>query len=556
MAPALLRPGVSRYCSRMPDRGNPDAPSRPRSSTRAFVAIVIGLLVLATGLRVTGLGAGLPYSSYIDEGHYLHPTAHMIAEDTYHGGDYQNPYEHPSLPYDAIALTAELYRLTGDTGIKEGAIATDASPYYDLMQPSALILIGRLVILAFSVATVLVTVLLGTRLLGRRAGLIAGTLVAFLPVLVAKSTVVTADAVVTFFTMAAILAASALTRPAASSRRLLVSAALAGALSGMAFTSKYPAGAVILVALTVIALRRELAIATRAWLAATALGAAVVAAVVTMPALVLNTSQVITDVKYEASVYGNYSDGHYWSWLIDPGQIGWLFTAASVVGVVLLVRRPATRRVSIGWLVFAVPFATYLVVQHFQPVRNLMPLLPFLAVAAACAIVEAVAALGRRIPLDRRARAATSIAATAVLVVAMFLGGVGPYLRSSSQVVDSRTHAVDWLAQQVGPDDTVLVVEQLAILPVDIDRIGGKVTVASITDGAPKGKLADAPPDLADYDFVVTGSFKSGTYAPGTPVWVPPGSTGPAASFGTFPTVPNPNTWRTADEIVTIYRNP
>ena len=51
------------------------------------------------------------------------------------------------------------------------------------------------------------------------------------------------------------------------------------------------------------------------------------------------------------------------------------------------------------------------------------------------------------------------------------------------------------------------------------------------------------------------GSFKPGTYAPGTPVWVPPGSPGPAASFGTSSTVPNPNTWRTSDQIVTIYRN-
>ena len=148
------------------------------------------------------------------------------------------------------------------------------------------------------------------------------------------------------------------------------------------------------------------------------------------------------------------------------------------------------------------------------------------------------------------ASAATSVVTKSVTATRNHLVG------GADQVVDSRTHAVDWLAQQVGPDDTVLVVEQLAILPVDIDRIGGKVTVASITDGAPKGKLADAPPDLADYDFVVTGSFKPGTYAPGTPIWVPPGSTGPAASFGTFPTVPNPNTWRTADEIVTIYRNP
>src|SRR4029079_18859679 len=193
--------------ARMPDRGTADSPSRPRSSTPTFVELVVLLLVLALVRRPRCVRAGLPCSSYIGEGHYLHPTAHMIANDTYHGGEYQNPYEHPSLPYDAIALSAELYRLTGDTQIKSGAVATSESPYYDLMAPQELILIGRLVILVFSVGPVLLTVLLGTRLIGRRGGLIAGTLVAFLPVLVAKSTVVTADAVVTFFTAAAILAA-------------------------------------------------------------------------------------------------------------------------------------------------------------------------------------------------------------------------------------------------------------------------------------------------------------------------------------------------------------
>ena len=430
-------------------------------------------------MRAPGLKAGLPYSSYIDEGHYLHPTAHMIANDTYHGGEYQNPYEHPSLPYDAIALSAELYRLTGDTQIKAGAVATERVA---VLRPDGsrqeLILIGRLVILAFSVGTVLLTVLLGTRLIGRRGGLIAGTLVAFLPVLVSRSAVVTADPVVTFFTTASLLAACILAQAAASSRRLLAWAAAAGALAGMAFTSKYPAGAIILAALAVIALRRELAVAARVRLAAAAVVAEVVAAIVTMPALVLNTSQVIRDVKYEASVYNRYVDGRYWSWLTDPAQIGWLFTAVAIVGVVLLVRKRGASSTTIGWLVFAVPFATYLVAQQFQPVRNLMPLLPFLAVAAATTITDGARALGRVVPLDRRGRAAISAAATAVLVVALFLGGVRPYL-ASTDIVDSRTEAVDWLEQHVGPDDQVLVVEELAILPDDLARIGGQVTVVS-----------------------------------------------------------------------------
>jgi len=267
---------------------------------------------------------------------------------------------------------------------------------------------------------------------------------------------------------------------------------------------------------------------------------------------VLNTSQVIRDVKYEASVYNRYVDGRYWSWLTDPAQIGWLFTGVAVIGVVLLVRKRAASSTTIGWLVFAVPFATYLVAQQFQPVRNLMPLLPFLAVAAATTITDGARALGRVVPLDRRGRAAISGAATAVLVVALFLGGVRPYL-ASTDIVDSRTEAVDWLEQRVGPDDRVLVVEELALLPDDLARIGGQVSVVSAAPDQ-RNQIAADPPDLTAYDYVVTGDFKPGPYSPGQRVWVPPGSTDPAASFGTVATVPNPNNWRTSDEIVSIYR--
>ncbi len=220
-------------------------------------------------------------------------------------------------------------------------------------------------------------------------------------------------------------------------------------------------------------------------------------------------------MKYEANAYSTYVDGHYWTWMTNGNQIGWLFTILAVVGVVVLVRRSSTRVLSIGWLVFAVPFLTYLISQMFQPVRNLMPLLPFLAVAAAAGLLEAVRLLGRALSLGRSARIAASVGLTLVLVASMFFGGVSAYLRRSTDVVDSRTEAVEWLKDEVGPDQTVLVVEELAILPAELDRIPGHVTVA------PAYKTAE-PSDLGSFDFVVTASFRPGPYAPGAVVWTPP----------------------------------
>ncbi len=522
---------------------SPPAATPSARRPKGFVVAVLAILVLALVVRAIALDSGLPYSSYIDEGHFLHPTAHMIAKDTFKGGSYQHPYEHPSLLYDVTAGGAEVYRLLGGTGIKSGAQVTDQSPYYDIIEPSSLILIGRLVVLMFSLGIVLVTILLAERLIGRRGALMAGALVAVLPAMVSRGAIVIVDTPAAFFVVLTLLL---LSRLETSRRRTLV-ATLAGASAGLAFTAKYTSAAGIVAVAVVIALQAGWSWPAKGRAAVGALVGAAVAAVVTMPDLVFGFSQVVADVRYEANAYTRYDVGHYWDQLPGHLEVGWLVIGLSVVGLVSLLRRPSTRIITVGWIAFLVPFVGYLAAQPYQPVRNLLPAVPFLVIAASEGILELVRLVDRIHPLSRSTRTVAGFAITALVAMVLLVTGVRPYLDDHAGVVDTRTQALDWLVDHVQPGQRVLVAEELAMMPDELGRIRGRVVVARAT-----GSSTVRP---ADYDYVVTSAFRPTAYfSQATPAWVPPGGVTPLARFGLGSILNVPGSWHGNNELIEIYR--
>lgn len=56
---------------------------------------------------------------------------------------------------------------------------------------------------------------------------------------------------------------------------------------------------------------------------------------------------------------------------------------------------------------------------------------------------------------------------------------MGPYHDRWVGSVDSRTQAIDWLQDNTTAADTVLVVEELAILPSEVDRLDAEVVVVA-----------------------------------------------------------------------------
>jgi hypothetical protein len=460
----------------------------------------VAVLVVAACLRAVPVDTALPYTSYIDEGHVLRPAAHQLDERTVDPGF----YVYPSFVMEATAAVAVvLATVTGDLdGLEEGLRRTDDTERQMVVEPVELVVAGRVLVLTTGIATVALTMLLARRLGGRRLALVAGALLAVLPAAVTRSPIVIVDTVAAFFVMATLL----LGVHFAHAKRPLLVAAGAGVGAGLAAPSKYPSGAVIFAVLVLIGLAAALPWRTRLVAGGTALLTMGPTVLLTMPVLVVHPRAVYDQLRALQNDYDSKGGESYLSQLMRPEEVGWFFLAPALIGFVLLVANPRTRRFMGAWAAFALPLGAVALSQSFQPLRNLVPLLPVMAIAAAATLVaagELVSRLaGRWVsspgPL-RLVEGLVPAVAAAVVVVAMFAGGVQPFLADQLETTNSRVQAVDWLQQHTDEDDRVLIAEELGILPGELSRVPGDVVVS------PAAALEQLPASEATFDVVVAG---------------------------------------------------
>jgi len=148
--------------------------------------------------------------------------------------------------------------------------------------------------------------------------------------------------------------------------------------------------------------------------------------------------------------------------------------------------------ITLGWLVFAAALLTVLLRYDFQPFRNVLPVVPFLCIAAAAAL-----AAGARVIAARRADAIAVLGATGV-ALAMLVTGVKPHVVWATQTIDTRLVARQWLEQHVRRDDRVLVMEELAFLPSELASLP---TSPAIT----RGPMVARALATGDFTHVVVG---------------------------------------------------
>ena len=469
----------------------------PRKESILWLTVLIG----ATFLRFAPIAASLPYIDYIDEGYALHQSIDLLNRRTLDTGWYGYPSLPPYLTAGSFILVGPIYRYFHGHGFRRDLPPETGRPPtsgydYDQISPPELILAGRFVTAALSVATVLLAGIVARKLQGRLAGVLALLLAAASPALVLRGSNLIIDTFATFFVLLTLYFCEQFR---SNKIRIVAFVAAAGFAAGLAFASKYTAGAVfvaVLAGVWMLPERNKVRMRLTLWATAGLL----VGIVAGVPATILHWRSVVRDIAGVAAHYRIIdSKPGYFGQAVGNLELGWLVVLAGCVGLVLMVRQKSTRSTIVGWCLFAATLLAPLIGKPFQPFRNVLPLVPPFCIAAAIAFAALIHWARREAHSPLRLIAAIVLAGAAVLSTALACFRPIEYRMTHR---DSRLQAIDWLQQNAAKGERVLGVRELAILPAEWKRLDANTTVVPWCEAL----------DLLErnqFDYVVTGEFDS-----------------------------------------------
>ncbi len=368
------------------------------------------LFGLALIVRFNGLGWEAGEGNYRDEGIYL-ATARRI-----HGGQtlqFSFIYGHLLFYLSAFVLwLQDLFpQATAWMASKLGG-ATDAEQQTWVLLRSVNALFGALTTLPVYGAA--------RRLAGTAAAATAGLLIVCSPLYDEISKLLISDLPSAFFATLCLYFAARLLE-SESSRDYL----LAGVSAGLAAGSKYPAG---LVAAAIVAVWAKHRLADRRWNWGLPLAtmAAIVSFLVAIPSLLVAGSDAFTgggrDIFFGVRQYG----GGGWIGVMRESNtlfygsvtvesFGWLAVVAGSLGLVVM--SPERRRALLWFLAFPLSYAILIAAMSMAVRRNLLPIVPALAVVLGIGLTAWLDPLRRWSPWGPRlAGALIAIAAAAPMI--------------------------------------------------------------------------------------------------------------------------------------------
>lgn len=456
------------------------------------------MLAVALGLRLWGIGSGLPYVYNVDEAAHFVPRAAAMSSGGLDPHYFVNP---PALTYLLHAVFVLAF------GGGAGTIGEFAA------HRDTVFLLARIVVAVLGVLAVWLLYLLGARLFDdRRVGLLAAALeaVAFLPVFYGHFALGDAP---TLVPLTLSLLGSALILRRGRTRDY----ALAGIALGLACATKYTAGIALLPLLSAAAMRRgdrhcarSLAIS-----AACATGAFLVA----NPYALLDFHRFHADLAHQSALsaeaqgkLGAPQDGAvlYYLWSLTWG-LGWPAALAALGGACAIWRRHAR----VGWLLLppVLAFAVFMGLQSRYYGRWLLPLFPILCLLAAyfaLLAAQATANLADRVlhwsGPGPHPRASSAVRAVLVGLSVIALLGQGAIHSVHTDLVlartDTRASARAWMLAHI-PHGARIVLE-----PIVRDEW--------LQEGGP-GPLATHPARWAKYADLGPLVSPDGSIAAGAP---------------------------------------
>lgn len=421
----------------------PPARKRPRDSwTQRGLLLLI--LLLAAGLRVRGIGFGLPALNDPDEPLFMMTAIEMLRNHSLNPGWFGHP---GTITLYCLALVS---LAVGVIGIATGRYA-DADAFVSAVyaDPGILFLPARLFLAACGVLCVYLTWRLGRRIGGTRTGLLAAAFLAVNAVHIDTSQLIRTDIQASVFMLLCLSSTLAIVEQGRLRDYLL-----AGVFVGLGCATKWPAATVALspVAAGIWRIARGSPDARKLLLFA---GAAVATLFLASPYLLLDYPAVVRNLTGEARpIHPGATGGGFLAnlaWYSGPllASFGAAGVALAALGAILLPLR--NRAAAIALLPGIAAFAVLICIQALRWERWLIPLLPFAAIACG----YAVHALADRVRAytGRPLRALEPLAALLLMLPMLQVA----QLRAVARANDTRQLASAWIHAHVPADSTILV---------------------------------------------------------------------------------------------------
>jgi 4-amino-4-deoxy-L-arabinose transferase-like glycosyltransferase len=417
---------------------------------------ILAIVAVGAALRVSGIDFGDPFVYHPDEWALARPAMAMAATADW------NPHNflYPSLLIDLEAVLVGLLHAAGGSALATGQpwlhqneLVPDQFGY---------VLAGRLLVALLGTATILAVFETTRRLAGLVGALAAAAIVAIVPLAVESAHYLTTDVPMTFLCALCLLTTVVATQ--SGRRRWWLGAALIAGLAGSTKWNGLAVAAVPLLAYAVILFDRARPFALlRDPTPYAMVGVAFVGFVAPTPAIVLAPAEVISWVSSSAAIYAvpdprqtqDTVTFNLGALVATPGPL----LIGGVLGMLVIVARmregPATRAA----VVIPAFIVGYFVLASLPPryyARNLLPIIPYLAVSAGIAVATLLDQVRRR-------SAAWPIppGSTAAVVGIVFVISLLPPVASSLAATaglsrpDTRDLARAWMLEHVPPATVV-----------------------------------------------------------------------------------------------------
>jgi 4-amino-4-deoxy-L-arabinose transferase-like glycosyltransferase len=413
------------------------------------------IILLAGGLRFLGLRQSLPYLDSPDE-----PTLTRAAIKMLQTGD-MNPhfFRWPSLPF-YLQFIVSLPQFVSDAG---KGIYTNVNA----IVPEGYYMAGRIYSALVGVGTVILTYLSGRILYGAGVGLLGALILAILPLHSEHSRYITPDGTVTFFATLTLLFAVCLYKTGQPRWYLW-----AGVAAGLTLGSKYNVAIVFVTIILAHLLGQKRQPGSWRWLAYS-FGAMTAAFLVTTPFAIADLAGFLNEMAFQIRHYtilGHDSASQLPAWQAY-GRFFWTeaFTYQASLFLVGAIVFALIRQQREDWLLVTFPLMGYFFFSaakvYFS--RNLLPLLPPLAILSAVFLIALVGWLVKK--LNWQSKPAWTLAAGALIFSGIFYFAVLHSVETGLYYSrpDTRQQAATWIMAELPAGKNLRIEPNGPVLPTN-----------------------------------------------------------------------------------------